>query len=261
MASASALIAATLRLRSTAWRIARRTAGSVSAWAPSPCLVKPPVVFVWYADPVLMPISSNLGISPPRTATFVLPFSESAELSEQLVEILGAVAVVSGKADEALVKALSDRLPLRRATAALALCRGKAVGQILFIRGGKLTGEEDRYSKTDLWDFDANLQGSQVAVDKLSGPLKDADAELRFAAARKSLRRPFRPIDSAFRNPSAYTTGTRRAATAAGEITSMSSGTRHRSVNLTRGSSLRAAAPSMTKPSKPLLMTSLHFCT
>jgi iron uptake system component EfeO len=43
---------------------------------------------------------------------------------------------------------------------------------------GKLTGEEDRYSKTDLWDFDANLQGSQVAVDKLSGPLKDADAEL-----------------------------------------------------------------------------------
>lgn len=43
---------------------------------------------------------------------------------------------------------------------------------------GKLTGEEDRYSKTDLWDFDANLQGSQVAVDKLSGPLKEADAAL-----------------------------------------------------------------------------------
>ena len=43
---------------------------------------------------------------------------------------------------------------------------------------GKITGEEDRYSKTDLWDFDANLQGSQVAVDKLSGPLKDADAAL-----------------------------------------------------------------------------------
>jgi iron uptake system component EfeO len=43
---------------------------------------------------------------------------------------------------------------------------------------GKLTGEEDRYSKTDLYDFDANLQGSQVAIDKLSGPLKDANAEL-----------------------------------------------------------------------------------
>ncbi len=43
---------------------------------------------------------------------------------------------------------------------------------------GKLTGEEDRYSKTDLWDFDANLQGSQVAIDKLSGPLAAKDAAL-----------------------------------------------------------------------------------
>ena len=43
---------------------------------------------------------------------------------------------------------------------------------------GKLTGEEDRYAKTDLWDFDANLQGSQVAIDKLSGALKTADAAL-----------------------------------------------------------------------------------
>jgi iron uptake system component EfeO len=43
---------------------------------------------------------------------------------------------------------------------------------------GKMTGEEDRYSKTDLWDFDANLQGSQVAVDQLSQPLNQADPKL-----------------------------------------------------------------------------------
>ena len=43
---------------------------------------------------------------------------------------------------------------------------------------GKMTGEEDRYSKTDLWDFDANLQGSQVAIDKLSQPLNQADPKL-----------------------------------------------------------------------------------
>ena len=43
---------------------------------------------------------------------------------------------------------------------------------------GKLTGEEDRYAKTDLWDFDANLQGSQIAIDKLSAPLEKADAAL-----------------------------------------------------------------------------------
>ncbi|HET6734213.1 EfeM/EfeO family lipoprotein [Mycobacterium sp.] len=43
---------------------------------------------------------------------------------------------------------------------------------------GKITGEEDRYSKTDLWDFDANLQGSQVAVDKLEPALVEADPAL-----------------------------------------------------------------------------------
>jgi iron uptake system component EfeO len=43
---------------------------------------------------------------------------------------------------------------------------------------GKITGEEDRYSKTDLWDFDANLQGSQVAVGKLEPALVQADPAL-----------------------------------------------------------------------------------
>ncbi|RTL63090.1 MAG: peptidase M75 family protein [Pseudonocardiaceae bacterium] len=53
---------------------------------------------------------------------------------------------------------------------------------------GKITGEEDRYSHTDLWDFKANVEGSQAAVaalrpvidekDKALGPLLDE----RFAA-------------------------------------------------------------------------------
>lgn len=43
---------------------------------------------------------------------------------------------------------------------------------------GKITGEEDRYSKTDLWDFDANVQGSQAAVDKLTPALEKANPEL-----------------------------------------------------------------------------------
>ncbi|RDH76193.1 EfeM/EfeO family lipoprotein [Mycolicibacterium moriokaense] len=61
---------------------------------------------------------------------------------------------------------------------------------------GKLTGEEDRYSKTDLWDFDANLQGSQVAVDKLSGPLEKADAELlgKISAGFSQLFDTMRPL-------------------------------------------------------------------
>jgi iron uptake system component EfeO len=61
---------------------------------------------------------------------------------------------------------------------------------------GKLTGEEDRYAKTDLWDFDANLQGSQVAVDKLSGALKDADAALlgKITAGFSQLFDTMRPL-------------------------------------------------------------------
>jgi iron uptake system component EfeO len=43
---------------------------------------------------------------------------------------------------------------------------------------GKITGEEDRYSKTDLWDFDANLQGSRDAIGKLSPALVEADPAL-----------------------------------------------------------------------------------
>lgn len=43
---------------------------------------------------------------------------------------------------------------------------------------GKITGEEDRYSKTDLWDFDANVQGAQVAIDKLTPALNEADPAL-----------------------------------------------------------------------------------
>jgi iron uptake system component EfeO len=61
---------------------------------------------------------------------------------------------------------------------------------------GKLTGEEDRYSKTDLWDFDANLQGSQVAVDKLSGPLAKADPALlgKISAGFSQLFGTMRPL-------------------------------------------------------------------
>jgi iron uptake system component EfeO len=43
---------------------------------------------------------------------------------------------------------------------------------------GKMTGEEDRYSKTDLWDFNANLEGSQTAIDKLTPALNTADPKL-----------------------------------------------------------------------------------
>ncbi len=43
---------------------------------------------------------------------------------------------------------------------------------------GKITGEEDRYSKTDLWDFNANLEGSRKVIDLLTPALREADPAL-----------------------------------------------------------------------------------
>jgi iron uptake system component EfeO len=53
---------------------------------------------------------------------------------------------------------------------------------------GKITGEEDRYSHTDLWDFKANVEGSQAAVAALRPVIDEKDKNLgptldqRFAA-------------------------------------------------------------------------------
>lgn len=58
---------------------------------------------------------------------------------------------------------------------------------------GKITGEEDRYSHTDLWDFAANLAGSKAAVQSLRPILEERAPELvktldeKFAAAEAAL--------------------------------------------------------------------------
>jgi iron uptake system component EfeO len=43
---------------------------------------------------------------------------------------------------------------------------------------GKITGEEDRYSRTDLWDFDANVDGSKKLFELLTPALQAKDAAL-----------------------------------------------------------------------------------
>ncbi|MGI8691483.1 MAG: iron uptake system protein EfeO [Geodermatophilaceae bacterium] len=43
---------------------------------------------------------------------------------------------------------------------------------------GKITGEEDRYSHTDLWDFAANIEGAQAVIDSLEVALEKFDADL-----------------------------------------------------------------------------------
>ncbi|MET8089039.1 iron uptake system protein EfeO [Micromonospora sp. NPDC005220] len=46
------------------------------------------------------------------------------------------------------------------------------------VASGKITGEEERYSHTDLWDFAANLEGSKAAVSALRPALQKRSPEL-----------------------------------------------------------------------------------
>ncbi|HET8987642.1 MAG TPA: iron uptake system protein EfeO [Humibacillus sp.] len=46
---------------------------------------------------------------------------------------------------------------------------------------GKVTGEEERYSHTDLWDFDGNLEGSRQALAALRPVIAERDPALQKA--------------------------------------------------------------------------------
>ena len=61
------------------------------------------------------------------------------------------------------------------------------------VSASKITGEEERYSRTDLVDFEANVQGAQAAFDAVKPILETKDPELaaeigaKFAAATAAL--------------------------------------------------------------------------
>ena len=55
---------------------------------------------------------------------------------------------------------------------------GGAQGLLDEIAISKITGEEDIFSHTDLWDFNANVEGSQAAVGSVRPILDERNAEL-----------------------------------------------------------------------------------
>jgi len=87
--------------------------------------------------------------------------SKSGPIADQL--LLDVKTVVAKAAQEKLV-------PLQLANGAKELLDEVATG--------KITGEEDRYSHTDLWDFDGNLGGSKAAIDALRPALLKRNPEL-----------------------------------------------------------------------------------
>jgi iron uptake system component EfeO len=68
-----------------------------------------------------------------------------------------------------------------------------AKGLLDEVATGKVTGEEEYWSRTDLWDFQANVDGARVAWEGLRDLLKRKDADLdaqietRFAGLQKLL--------------------------------------------------------------------------
>jgi iron uptake system component EfeO len=59
---------------------------------------------------------------------------------------------------------------------------------------GKITGEEDRYSHTDLWDFAANIDGAEAALRVFASVLSKKDAALL-----STLQRQFAAVDTSLR--------------------------------------------------------------
>jgi iron uptake system component EfeO len=55
---------------------------------------------------------------------------------------------------------------------------GGAAGLIEEVASSKISGEEDRYSRTDLWDFQANVDGAQKIVNLLRPLVQKANPQL-----------------------------------------------------------------------------------
>jgi HEAT repeat protein len=138
-----------------------------------------------------------------------LPFADSEEVASQLRDLLVTVGFREGKPEAALVRALEDKAPARRAAAAWALCRGGATDQ--FPAVGKLLKDEDSTVRLragfalagagvkdavpvlidllaelplqDAWQIEDYLQ--QVAGDKGPNAPLGADKDLR-AKAKKA---------------------------------------------------------------------------
>jgi iron uptake system component EfeO len=70
---------------------------------------------------------------------------------------------------------------------------GGAQGLLDEIAVSKITGEEDIFSHTDLWDFHANIEGSQAALAAVRPILDERNSELgkrvdqRFAEVNRLL--------------------------------------------------------------------------
>ncbi|MFM7150035.1 MAG: HEAT repeat domain-containing protein, partial [Gemmataceae bacterium] len=103
-----------------------------------------------------------------------LPLCESAEASEQVVEILSMLMSGAGKSPEFLIKALDDRIPARRAAAAGILSRSRLAENRDVVR--KLLRDRDPQVRLRTAQT-LTAQGDREAVPVLIGLLKELPLE------------------------------------------------------------------------------------
>ncbi|MGE0029489.1 MAG: EfeM/EfeO family lipoprotein, partial [Thermoleophilia bacterium] len=84
-------------------------------------------------------------------------------------------ATFADQLDAGLQRLKSGMASLQIPPGAVALGASELIQEV---SEGKITGEEDRYSKTDLWDFAANVEGAEEVIDTLEPALAKADPEL-----------------------------------------------------------------------------------
>ena len=92
------------------------------------------------------------------------------------------------------VKALSDLVSDKGFTVTLADISNGAIGLLDEVAAGKITGEEDWWSHTDLWDFYANVQGAEVAFGNVKDIASAKSAEGKALVA--SIDKEFTSLES-----------------------------------------------------------------
>jgi iron uptake system component EfeO len=100
-------------------------------------------------------------------------------------------------------KLLYDAVNATDYTVSIDAIANGAIGLLEEVASGKITGEEEIWSHTDLWDFQANLEGAKVAYEGVRDIVETKDPELvktldeRFASLQTTLAE-YGSLDSGF---------------------------------------------------------------
>jgi HEAT repeat protein len=105
-----------------------------------------------------------------ETLVAYIPFAESETISTQIIDVLANAGCSGGKGDPALLRALEDKVSVRRAAAAVALCKGKANEELPAVR--KLLTDADTTVRLQTAVALAH-QGDKSAVPVLIALLAD----------------------------------------------------------------------------------------